>query len=1243
MKTLFFIFVFVILSIFLSATIINVPADQPTIQAGIDAAVDADTVLVQPGTYVENINYNGKLITVASLFLTMQDTTYISQTLIDGNQNGSVVTFNSGEDSTAILTGFTITHGYVSGNIPYNFGGGIYCYESSPSLENLSIMFNSVSEYGGGGGVYCYGSSPSLENVTISNNSVYTFSVGGGLFCENYSSPNLTNVVIMSNSARDGGGIFCYESNPSFMNVTLEFNTAIKSGGGIYCFNNSSLNLTNATIINNSSGRSGGGIYCEDNSSLNLVNVTFEYNTATIFGGGIYCEESNLNMENVTMTNNTGNHGGGGLYAIESNVVFSSENRSNIYLNNVNNRGIGSEIFSDVTMNVIVDTFTVLNPTEVHASQLENFTFDILHAKQNQVSSDLYVSPEGDNSNSGLNVNEPLRTIQFASSIILANSLNPHTIFLSDGLYSSSSNGEFFPIGLPDFVSLVGENEINVILDAEGYAVVISLRNVNNSTISTLTIKNGLSSFGGGIRLDSSSPNLDNVTIIDNTATYGGGIYCYNNSNPNLDYVKIANNTAARGGGICCWEDSSPNLTNMTIVLNTANSEGGGIYCHENSNLSIVNGLIENNTADYGGGLYCDENTNSSLENVTIANNTATYHGGGIYCWGTSISLENVTITDNSAYYRGGGIHYAGSSANLTNVTIMHNTAKYGGGISCWGPSMSLANVTITNNIGNYRGGGLDVYHSDSNVIFSSENRCNIYLNNENNRGIGNDIFSEVTINVIVDTFTVLTPTDFYSSPLENFTFDILNCIQENQINSDLYVSPEGDNSNSGLTIDDPLKTIYYACSIILADSLNPHTIFLSEGVYSPSTNGDFFPINLLNYVSLIGENEENVILDAEEYASVINLTYVNNITISDMTIMNGLADEGGGIFCYESNPNIANVTITNNTAGGGGGIYCDFNSSPNLTNVTIVNNTAGQAGGLWFGTFSNSSSILVNVLIANNTATGLSGGIFCDGASPILANVTIVNNTAFVGGAIICYRNSNPSLINCILWDNEPQEIYFSESGQSNSISISYSDIEGGSQAIVHNNNGSIYWSYGNLNEDPLWQNGGYFPYSLQEDSPCIDAGYPGQSYYDPEDPSNPGYALYPAMGTIINDMGAYGGPNAIGWPAVELDDDILIHTPEVFLQQNYPNPFNPETTIKFTTENTSLRNASARQVEYTEIIIFNIKGQKVKQFSDIRGQTSVVWDGTDNNNKPVTSGIYFYKLKAGDFEKTRKMILMK
>ncbi len=86
-----------------------------------------------------------------------------------------------------------------------------------------------------------------------------------------------------------------------------------------------------------------------------------------------------------------------------------------------------------------------------------------------------------------------------------------------------------------------------------------------------------------------------------------------------------------------------------------------------------------------------------------------------------------------------------------------------------------------------------------------------------------------------------------------------------------------------------------------------------------------------------------------------------------------------------------------------------------------------------------------------------------------------------------------------------------------------------------------------------------------------------------------------------------------------------------------NYPNPFNPETTISFSVAQTS---------SFVNLEIFNLKGQKVKLLVNetlSAGQRSVVWDGTDENNRPVSSGIYFYKLKVGNFEQSKKMLLLK
>ena len=96
--------------------------------------------------------------------------------------------------------------------------------------------------------------------------------------------------------------------------------------------------------------------------------------------------------------------------------------------------------------------------------------------------------------------------------------------------------------------------------------------------------------------------------------------------------------------------------------------------------------------------------------------------------------------------------------------------------------------------------------------------------------------------------------------------------------------------------------------------------------------------------------------------------------------------------------------------------------------------------------------------------------------------------------------------------------------------------------------------------------------------------------------------------------------------------DDELTV--PEK-LFQNYPNPFNPSTTISYELTQQELLNAN--------ITIYNTKGQLVRTFNDLNTSGNIVWDGKDNNNNIVNSGVYFYKLDSTIISKTKKMILIK
>ena len=145
---------------------INVPADQPTIQAAINAANNGDTVLVAPGTYVENINFGGKAITVAS-------SGGPSVTTIDGGAHGSVVTFSTGEGPTSVLNGFTVRNGFQGGLS----GGGIYIASASPTITGNIITGNHAAV---GCGIYVHGGSPLIQNNTITANDQTRAGDGGG-------------------------------------------------------------------------------------------------------------------------------------------------------------------------------------------------------------------------------------------------------------------------------------------------------------------------------------------------------------------------------------------------------------------------------------------------------------------------------------------------------------------------------------------------------------------------------------------------------------------------------------------------------------------------------------------------------------------------------------------------------------------------------------------------------------------------------------------------------------------------------------------------------------------------------------------------------------------------------------------------------------------------------------------------------------------------------------------------------
>ncbi|MDE0088568.1 MAG: right-handed parallel beta-helix repeat-containing protein [Candidatus Poribacteria bacterium] len=313
------------------AATIHVPADQPTIQSGIDIARNGDTVLVDDGVYTGegnvNLDFKGKRIIVKSR-------NGAEKTIIDCEKKLETrgFIFQNEETDASVLDGFTIKNGNQK------FGGGIYLITSSPIIKNCVIDSNQ-SIPGGGGGIDCINSDPimtdcritrnfgggifiignsehkgviskepltqpTLKNCTIAEN------IGHGIYCMRDVNPIIDNCVVSHNSHR--GILYTYApltSNP-ITNCRIEHN----AGGGLEAWENSVLKIENSIIVRNTAAI-GGGISCSYNSEIWVSDCFIAHNSAKL-GGGIQATSilGKVNINQCTITKNTADSRGGGVY-----------------------------------------------------------------------------------------------------------------------------------------------------------------------------------------------------------------------------------------------------------------------------------------------------------------------------------------------------------------------------------------------------------------------------------------------------------------------------------------------------------------------------------------------------------------------------------------------------------------------------------------------------------------------------------------------------------------------------------------------------------------------------------------------------------------------------------------------------------------------------------------------------------------------------------------------------------------
>ncbi len=453
----------------------------------------------------------------------------------------------------------------------------------------------------------------------------------------------------------------------------------------------------------------------------------------------------------------------------------------------------------------------------------------------------------------------------------------------------------------------------------------------------------------------------------------------------------------------------------------------------------------------------------------------------------TEAILRGLTITngqgDDTFYSSSGGISIYSEDdyqiyCSIINCLIINNYATGGAGINVFNAVVSLSGTTIRENYATRAGGAIGVT-DNSQIIFDPVNRCNIY---NNLAAYMCEIYlSTVQFNnfsVIVDTFTVLNPSEYFVSNtatmVMNYNFDIMNYFIE-PIENDLYVSPEGSDDNSGLTSEEPLKTINIAVRNIASNPNNQYTIHLQHGTYNNFTNSLQLPFGCKSNVNIIGESLDNVIIDAESNTSfflgftgyenslLMNVQFVNgffpislvhlhntdNITFKNIKIENSvISNRGAGLVSSTSGGNIwlNNVNIENITVMNGFSAGAHFNETTSFfaKNCIFSNNSSIGYTGLSAGLYAMSSGdiIIENSKFINNRTTstnllGWASALLCTDYNSSMGD-TYINNCLFSGNT----NNGGKSTIFNKSIDNGT--VYFTNNTSVNNMSMYGIEFQG-------------------------------------------------------------------------------------------------------------------------------------------------------------------------------------------------------
>ena len=542
---------------------VKVTPDQ-SIQGGIDAAEDGDTVLVFPGIYNEwNIDLKGKGVVVRGVG-------GATSVVIDATMNGRVFSLTNNEPRDAAIVGLTIT-----GADGISMGGGILCSPASPVIKDCVITDNQVTVAGGG--------------ILVRNSlmdDIPSDAVIINCRIEYNSADNLSKVTYGGGIAVVGGAaltIICCEI--SYNEVGL---SNAGDGGGLCCRNNSYVQLHNCLISDNiASGGSGGGLYAYNGAHMEVVNCTIAYNSSVFTPLSIYLDTATANVTNCIVWTDTGETQ---ISNVGATVNYSCVEGgwSGSGSNNISDDPRFADPFSG--------NYHLLDGTkckDVGDNRVVEWNEDLDGRRRIWGTVDI-----GCYEGEWLVVPDDFPDI--SSAITAAG--DGDVVALRDQTFSGAGNVNLNPGGRLLWIRSFSLDPSVCIIDGGGSAQMMRIQSgeTEELVIEGIGFQNGSATYGGAVYISDASPVFKNVIITNSGANNGGGVYIADGS-PIFVNCLIAENVAKMGGGVYCQNNGSEftvTFINCTITNNGAGIIGGGIRTHNagsNALVRLVNCIVYGN------------------------------------------------------------------------------------------------------------------------------------------------------------------------------------------------------------------------------------------------------------------------------------------------------------------------------------------------------------------------------------------------------------------------------------------------------------------------------------------------------------------------------------------------------------------------------------------------------------------------------------------------------------------------